>query len=113
MTSPMRRLIRKNQRYAGSAIRRIATTVTATMRPADPLRLNPERLPDSGSINFILPPVRKPSQMGGEGFYLAEKPASGVSEFCVVVTPFLDVYWMGITQYIMPPPNFPQRYDFK
>ena len=32
-----------------------------------------------------------------------------------VFTPFLDVYYMDITQYITlcPPPNFPQRYDFK
>ena len=36
-----------------------------------------------------------------------------------VFTPFLDVNWMGITQYITlcpPPPsplNFPQHYDFK
>src|ERR1700676_1985618 len=101
MTSPIRKLIRKNQRYAGSAIRRIATTVTATMRPADPLRLNPvrlnpERLPDSGSISFILPLARKPSQMGGEGFYLAEKRASEGIRICVVVTPFLVVYWMDI-----------------
>ena len=27
---------------------------TAMMRPADPLRLNPDRPPDSGSIDFIL-----------------------------------------------------------
>jgi hypothetical protein len=97
MTSPIRKLIRKNHRYAGSAISRIATTATATMRPADPLRLNrvrlnPERLPDSGSIKFILPPVRKPSQMGGEVFYLAEKVASGSLRIFFVFTPFLDVY---------------------
>jgi hypothetical protein len=31
-----------------------------------------------------------------------------------VFTPFLDVYCMGITQYITStPPNSPQRYDFK
>jgi hypothetical protein len=97
MTSPIRTLIRKNQRYAGSAIRRIATTATATMRPADPLklnrvRLNPERLPDSGSIGFILPPVRKTLGRVGEDFYLAEKVVSESLRILAVVTPFLDVY---------------------
>src|ERR1700674_107278 len=88
MTSPIRKLIRKNQRYAGSAIRRIATTVTATMRPADPLRLNPvrlnpERLPDSGSISFILPPVRQPTHWCGVGFLFGgESCLGGPPNFC-------------------------------
>jgi hypothetical protein len=36
-------------------------------------------------------------------FYLAEKVASEDLRIVAVVTPFLDVYCMGITQYIMPP----------
>jgi hypothetical protein len=66
MTSPMRTLMRKNQRYAGSAISRIATTPAATSSPADPLKLNrvslnPEPLPDSGST---IPFYRAPRLTG-------------------------------------------------
>ena len=33
---------------------------------------------------------------------------------CAVLTPFLDVYWMGMTEYItLCPPNFPQDHDLK
>ncbi len=41
------------------------------------------------------------------GFYFAVKPASEGLLILAVFTPFLDVYWMGITQCIMSPPKFP------
>ena len=50
---------------------------------------------------------------------MAEKVVSEGLRIFVVLTPFLDVYWMGIIRYItLCPPspsplNFPQRYDFK
>jgi hypothetical protein len=46
---------------------------------------------------------------------LAEKVASEGLRIFAVYTPFLDVYYTDITQYITlyAPPNSPQRYDFK
>src|SRR6266436_121855 len=45
-------------------------------------------------VSVFLQPVREPSQMCGEVFYLAEKVASeGASEIFAVFTPFLDVYY--------------------
>ena len=42
--------------------------------------------------------------------YLAEKRASEGLRSCVIITPFLDVYWMGITQYRNAPP--PHHHQF-
>ncbi len=48
-------------------------------------------------------------------FYLGgESCLGGFPNLCGFYS-ILDVYWMGITQYITlcPPHNVPQRYDFK
>jgi hypothetical protein len=50
--------------------------------------------------------------MGGEGFLLVEKLASEGPPSFGGLALFLDVYCMGITQYIMPP-HFLQHHDFK